>query len=66
MKTGSEFTSERRSHDMAKTAPSSFPGDDFGKLLVLGGALISLGVLPRGWQKTISAATALYILYKLW
>lgn len=50
---------------MARTATAGFAGDDFGKLLALGGALISLGVLPKGWQKAISAATALYTLYKL-
>jgi hypothetical protein len=50
---------------MARTAAASFPGDDFGKLLALAGALVSLGVLPKGWQKAISAATALYVLSKL-
>jgi hypothetical protein len=50
---------------MAKTATASFPGDDFGRLLTLGGALVTLGVLPKGWQKALGAATALYMLYKL-
>jgi hypothetical protein len=50
---------------MARTATAGFPGDDFGKLLALAATLVALGVLPKGWQKALSAATALYTLYKL-
>jgi len=50
---------------VARTAVAGFPGDDFGKLLGLASALVALGILPRGWQKALSGATALYMLYKL-
>lgn len=40
-------------------------GDDFGRMLGLAGALVALGVLPKGWQKAISAATVLYMLSRL-
>ena len=49
----------------ARTASAGFPSDDFGKLLALAGALVSLGLLPKGWQKAISAATALYVISRL-
>jgi hypothetical protein len=50
---------------VARTAVGSFPGDDFGKLLGLASALVALGLLPKGWQRALSGATALYMLYKL-
>ena len=50
---------------MAKVTTAGFSGDDFGKLLVLASALVALGLLPKGWQKALSGATALYILYTL-
>jgi hypothetical protein len=50
---------------MARMATGGFSGDDFGKLLALASALIALGILPKGWQKAVSAATALYVLSRL-
>jgi hypothetical protein len=50
---------------MARTATGGFSGDDFGKLLALASALLALGILPKGWQKGISAATALCVLWRL-
>lgn len=50
---------------MARTVAAGFPGDDFGKLLTLAATLVAVSVLPKGWQKAISAATAFYTFYKL-
>ncbi|MET3803976.1 hypothetical protein ABIB25_000962 [Nakamurella sp. UYEF19] len=36
-----------------------------GKLLVVVGAAVSVGLLPKGWQKGVSAATCVLILLKL-
>jgi hypothetical protein len=47
---------------MARTSVGGCSGDDFGKLLALVGALIAVGVLPKGWQKGVSAATALLLI----
>ncbi len=44
---------------MARTSAGGFSGDDLGKLLAIAGALIAVGVLPKRWQKGVSAATAL-------
>lgn len=43
---------------MAKTATGGFP-DDMGKWLAVASLLVSLGVLPKNWQKGVGAAAAL-------
>lgn len=43
--------------EMAGTPGLSSPGD-VAKWLALASALAGVGVLPKGWQKTISAAGA--------
>jgi hypothetical protein len=39
--------------------------DDAGKILAVVTALIGVGVLPKGWQKGVSAATAVVLILKL-
>ncbi len=39
--------------------------NDLGKWLALAGALVALGVLPRSWQKAVSAASAAVVIAKL-
>jgi hypothetical protein len=48
---------------MAKTATGGF-ADDMDKWLAVAGLLISLGVLPKNWQKGVGAAAALVWLYR--
>jgi len=48
---------------MARTAVAA--SDDWGKWLALAGALAGLGILPKGWQKTISAAGAVYMIVRM-
>lgn len=48
---------------MAKRAAGEFV-DDMGKWLAVAGLLISLGVLPKNWQKGVGAAAALVWLYR--
>ncbi len=50
---------------MARTAVGGFSGDDLGKILAIATALIAVGVLPKGWQKGVSAATALLLISRL-
>ena len=50
---------------MSKATAGGLP-DDLGKLLAIAGVLVSLGVLPKTWQKGIGTAAALYWLYKQW
>jgi hypothetical protein len=50
---------------MARTSVGGFSGDDLGKVLAVLGALIAVGVLPKGWQKGVSAATALLLISRL-
>jgi hypothetical protein len=50
---------------MANTMTGGFP-DDLGKWLAVAGLLVSLGVLPKTWQKGLGTAAALYWLYTHW
>jgi len=50
---------------MARTSAGGFSGDDLGKVLAIASALIAVGVLPKGWQKGVSAATALLLISRL-
>lgn len=50
---------------MARASAGGFSGDDFGKLLAIAGALIAVGILPKGWQKAVSAASALLLISRL-
>lgn len=43
---------------MAHTTTAGLP-DDLGKWLALAAAAASLGILPKGWQKTLGVASAL-------
>jgi hypothetical protein len=48
---------------MARTSTAGLP-DDLGKWLALAAAAASLGILPKGWQKTLGAASAVVWLLK--
>lgn len=50
---------------MAKTSTGGLL-DDLGKWLAVATALVSLGVLPKTWQKGLGAAGALLFLYQQW
>jgi len=39
--------------------------DDMGKWLALAGALASVGILPKGWQKAIGVAGAVLVIIKM-
>jgi hypothetical protein len=43
---------------MTRTATNGIP-DDWGRWLALAAAAASVGILPKGWQKTLGAASAL-------
>jgi hypothetical protein len=43
---------------MARTASAGLP-KDLGKWLALAAAAASLGILPKGWQKSLGTASAL-------
>jgi hypothetical protein len=43
---------------MSKPASSALP-DDLGKWLTLLAALAAVGILPRGWQRNLAAASAI-------
>ncbi|GAA1625283.1 hypothetical protein GCM10009679_32920 [Saccharothrix algeriensis] len=49
---------------MSGTSSGAFSGD-LGKWLALAGALAALGLLPKAWQKAISAAGAAYVIAKM-
>ena len=49
---------------MPRTSVAGVPGD-MGKWLALAAALAGLGILPRGWQKALSAVGAVYVIIKL-
>lgn len=49
---------------MPRTSATGFP-DDIGKWLALASALAGLGILPKGWQKALSAAAAAIMIIKL-
>jgi hypothetical protein len=48
---------------MARSTAAGLP-DDLGKWLALAAAAASLGILPKGWQETLGAASALVWLLK--
>lgn len=48
---------------MARTMSAALPAD-LGKWLALAAAAASLGILPKGWQKTLGVASALVWLLK--
>lgn len=50
---------------VARTSAGGFSGEDLGKLLAIASALIAIGVLPKRWQKGVSAATALLLISRL-
>ncbi len=43
---------------MARNVNTGFP-DEWGRWLALAAAAASVGLLPKGWQKTLGAASAL-------
>jgi hypothetical protein len=49
---------------MVRTSRASYP-DDIGKWVALGSALVALGILPKGWQKTLAAASAAIVIIKM-
>jgi len=48
---------------MTRTATAGFP-DEWGKWLALAAAAASLGILPKGWQRTLGVAGAIVWLLK--
>ncbi len=49
----------------SKVVVGGFSGDDWRKLLAVAGALVAVGVLPKGWAKGIGLATAAVMLLGL-
>jgi hypothetical protein len=49
---------------MSKSATAGFPGD-WDKWLALAAAAAAVGLLPRGWQKALGAASGLIWFLKL-
>ncbi len=47
-----------------RTSVAGVPGD-MAKWLALASALAGLGILPKGWQKALSAAGAAIVIVKL-
>lgn len=50
-------TERRRGKTMAKSAAPGVP-EEWGNWLALGAALARVGLLPKGWQKTLAGAAA--------
>jgi hypothetical protein len=56
--TAAGFDTRAEVNNMTRTT-SIGSADDWQKWLALAGALAALGILPKPWQKTIGAASAL-------
>ena len=48
---------------MPKTNVAGMP-DDFGRWVALAAALAGVGILPKGWQKMLSAAAVVIMILK--
>jgi hypothetical protein len=44
---------------------TAWVSQDINKWLALGSALASVGILPKGWQKALAAASATVVLIKM-
>jgi len=49
---------------MPKASVAGLPAD-LGRWLALASALAGLGILPKGWQKALSATGAVIVILKL-
>jgi hypothetical protein len=49
---------------MSRTSAAGLSGD-IGRWLALAGALAGVGILPRRWQKALSAASAVAVIIRM-
>ena len=64
--TGTGFVHGRVGNGTGSASPRGVYQAADGKWLAIAGVLVSLGVLPKTWQKAIGTAAALYWLFKEW
>ena len=58
------FAGEEVNPTMPKASVAGLPAD-LGRWLALASALAGLGILPKGWQKALSATGAVIVILKL-